>query len=41
VLKHQAQFNLSRNITSQETPILQFINEMLITVSPPKPPMSD
>ncbi|CAG8843753.1 17051_t:CDS:2, partial [Racocetra persica] len=41
VLKHQAQFNLSRNITSQETPILQSVNETLITVLPPKPLMSD
>ncbi|CAG8797968.1 2317_t:CDS:1, partial [Racocetra fulgida] len=38
---HPAQFNLLRNITLQEAPSLQSVNETVIATPPPRLPMTD
>ncbi|RIB24609.1 hypothetical protein C2G38_2168096 [Gigaspora rosea] len=39
--KYTAQFNLSRNITTNEAPMLQSVNETMLTVLPPSSPMTN
>ncbi|CAG8713686.1 13250_t:CDS:2, partial [Dentiscutata erythropus] len=39
--KYTAQFNLSRNITTDEPPMLQSINETITNASPPFIPLTD